>query len=98
MTRAMDQRSQPGSTRPGGTSLPWLLSWATLAAGVIALLAAAPRSMHLVATVVGIAGMGLGAWAQLISEVRPQRFVNCIGATAALVGAAFGFNHGGFIV
>ena len=51
---------------------------------------------HLVASILGIAVVGIGMVAQLFSATREQRVFIVAGIIAAGVGAGLGLAHGGF--
>ncbi|HZU56079.1 MAG TPA: hypothetical protein VFA06_09460 [Actinocrinis sp.] len=63
--------------------------------GVVALVCAFFPSMHLVASWAGLAGMGTGLWAQMISATTAERFVNITGLVLSGIGLLFGLAHGG---
>ena len=72
------------------------LSAFTLIAGVVAFTAGWVVRLHVIATVVGIACLAVGLYAQMISATRAQRMIIVTGLVAAFVGAALGVAHGGF--
>ena len=68
----------------------------TLIAGIVAFTTGWVVSLHLIATVVGIACLTIGLYAQMISATRAERMIIVTGLVAAFVGAALGVAHGGF--
>ncbi len=68
----------------------------TLAAGVVAFATGFVVSQHLLATVLGLAALVVGLYAQMISATRPERIIIVTGLVAAFVGLALGLAHGGF--
>lgn len=68
---------------------------ATLLLGLIAALCSIFPGLHLVSSWVGLAGILLGGWSQLISATTAQRFVTVIGLGAAGVGFYLGMADGG---
>ena len=68
----------------------------TLTTGLAAFAAGWVVSLHLLATVVGLASLAVGLYAQLISATRPERMIIVTGLVAAFVGVALGLGHGGF--
>ncbi len=72
------------------------LSVFTLVTGLGAFAAGWVVSMHLLATVAGLASLAVGLYAQLISATRPERMIIVTGLVAAFVGVALGLGHGGF--
>jgi hypothetical protein len=72
------------------------LSVFTLVAGVIAFAVGWVVHLHLIATVLGLAALVVGLYAQLISATREERMIIVTGLVAAFVGVALGIAHGGF--
>jgi hypothetical protein len=68
----------------------------TFIAGIAALATGFIVRQHLLATVLGGAGFGVGMYAQLISATREQRMFIVAGIIAAFVGLGLGVAHGGF--
>jgi hypothetical protein len=68
----------------------------TLIAGLAAFAAGWVVSLHVLATVLGIAALAVGLYAQMISATRPERMIIVTGLVAAFVGTALGLAHGGF--
>ncbi len=68
---------------------------AALLLGLVAVLASIFPGLHLISSWAGLAGIGLGAWAQLISATTGQRFLAVLGLGAAGVGFYLGMAHGG---
>jgi hypothetical protein len=68
----------------------------TLVAGLVSFGLGFIVSAHLAATVLGLAGFGIGLYAQLISATRAERMLIVVGVTAAFVGLGLGIAHGGF--
>jgi len=68
----------------------------TLVAGIVSFATGWVVSLHLLASVTGIAALAVGLYAQLISATRPERMLIVTGLVAAFVGAALGIAHGGF--
>ncbi|ONK12822.1 hypothetical protein [Streptomyces sp. MP131-18] len=68
---------------------------AALLLGLVAVAASVLPGLHLVSSWVGLAGIGFGAWAQLISATTGQRFLAVLGLGAAGLGFYLGMAHGG---
>ena len=68
----------------------------TLLAGLIAFVTGLIVRQHLAATVLGLAGMVIGLYMQMISTTRPQRIFLMAGVVPAFVGLCLGLAHGGF--
>jgi hypothetical protein len=68
----------------------------TFIAGVVAFPVGLIVREHLLATVLGAAGFGVGMYAQLISATREQRMFIVAGIIAGFVGLGLGVAHGGF--
>jgi hypothetical protein len=68
----------------------------TFVAGAVAFATGLIVREHLLATIVGAAGFGIGMYAQLISATREQRVFIVAGIIAAFVGLGLGVAHGGF--
>jgi hypothetical protein len=73
-----------------------LLTALTLVLGVAAFVCGLIVRAHFPATVLGIAGFGIGLGAQLNSATREERIFIITGVIAAFVGMALGIGHGGF--
>ncbi len=69
------------------------LALVTLVLGAAAVVLLAVN--YVAAAWVGLAGVGIGGWSQLVSRTRPERFENIIGITAAAVALAIGLARGG---
>ena len=63
--------------------------------GVVAAICAFFPSMHLLGSWTGLAGLGTGLWAQMISATTAERFVNITGVVLSGIGLLFGLAHGG---
>ena len=63
--------------------------------GLVAAVCAFFPSMHLLGSWAGLAGLGAGAWAQMISATTAERFVNITGVVLSGIGLLFGLAHGG---
>jgi hypothetical protein len=68
----------------------------TFIAGAAALVTGSIVSLHLPATVLGLAGFAVGLYAQMISATREERILIVAGLIAAFVGMGLGIAHGGF--
>lgn len=71
------------------------LAYATFVLGAAALILLAVS--YAAAAWTGLLVVFLGAWSQLVSKTRPERFENVIGATAGAVALAIGLAKGGLI-
>lgn len=71
------------------------LTTATVVLGLVALALGAIPSMHLVGTAVGIAGVAVGLWSQLVSESTRDRWFDVVGLGAAAVGLWMSIMNGG---
>jgi FtsH-binding integral membrane protein len=68
----------------------------TLLAGVAAFPLGFVVTQHVIASCLGVAALGVGLYAQLISATREERIIIVTGLVAAFVGLALGLAHGGF--
>lgn len=68
----------------------------TLIAGVAAFPLGLLVRQHVLASCLGIAGLAVGLYAQMISATREERMIIVTGLVAAFVGLALGLAHGGF--
>jgi hypothetical protein len=68
----------------------------TLLAGLIAFATGFIVRQHMLATLIGVAALVVGLYAQLVSATREQRILIVTGLVAAFVGVALGLAHGGF--
>lgn len=69
----------------------------TLAAGLVAFVTGFMVSMHVLASWAGLAALGVGLYAQMISATRAERMVIVTGLVFAFVGMALGIAHGAFL-
>jgi hypothetical protein len=67
----------------------------TIVTGLIAFATGWVVALHSIATVLAVACMVVGMYAQLVSSNRDQRIVIVTGLVAAFVGGALGISHGG---
>ncbi len=63
--------------------------------GAVAAVCAFFPSMHLLASWAGLAGLGTGLWAQMISATTAERWINITGVVLSGIGLLFGLAHGG---
>jgi hypothetical protein len=68
----------------------------TLIAGIVAFATGLIVRDHLVGTVVGMAGFGVGLVAQMMSATREERVIIVAGLIASFVGMGLSIAHGGF--
>jgi hypothetical protein len=68
----------------------------TLVAGIAAFTCGLIVHAHVLATVIGIVGFGVGLGTQLNSATREERVFIVTGIIASFVGMALGIGHGGF--
>jgi uncharacterized membrane protein len=54
-------------------------------------------AVHIIATATGLAAMGIGLYAQLVSSTRNQRVLIVTGIIAGFVGLAIGLSKAGFV-
>jgi len=73
-----------------------ILALFTLAAGIVAFALGFVVSQHVLASWIGLAGLAVGLYAQMISATRAERMVIVAGLVAAFVGFALGLGHGAF--
>jgi hypothetical protein len=78
-----------------GTMVENGLAAFTIVAGLIAFATGWVVALHSIATVVAVASMLVGMYAQLVSSNREQRIVIVTGLVAAFVGGALAIAHGG---
>jgi hypothetical protein len=67
----------------------------TIVSGLIAFAIGWVVALHSIATVLAVASMVVGLYAQLVSSNRDQRIVIVTGLVAAFVGGALAIAHGG---
>jgi hypothetical protein len=67
----------------------------TAVLGTVAAVCAFFPSMHLLGSWTGLAGLGTGLWAQMISATTAERFVNICAVVLSGIGLLFGLAHGG---
>jgi hypothetical protein len=72
------------------------LTLVTLIFGIAAFALGFVVRAHLAACLLGLVALGIGLYAQLMSETREERILIVTGLVAAFVGAGLGFAHGGF--
>jgi hypothetical protein len=104
MSQSVKAQPHPNSVRPritlnsDGRRHPLTNSLAVFA--LLDGLAAAPIgfivAQHMLASVLGAAGLLVGLYAQLISATRNERMIIVTGLVGAFIGGALGVAHGGF--
>jgi hypothetical protein len=67
----------------------------TIVAGLLAFATGWVVALHSIATILAVASMVVGLYAQLVSNNRDQRIVIVTGLVAAFVGGALAIAHGG---
>lgn len=67
----------------------------TFVIGLVAVVSSIWPGMHLLSCWAGLVALGTGAYSQMISATRGERFLNIIGLGAAAVGFGIGLAHGG---
>jgi hypothetical protein len=72
------------------------LTLVTLVFGIVSFALGFVVRAHLAASIFGLAALGIGLYAQLMSETREERVLIVTGLVAAFVGVGLGFAHGGF--
>ena len=95
-TESRAAAAQPGLVdRATGTMMENVLVGFTIVSGLIAFAIGWVVSLHSIATVLAVASMVVGMYAQLVSTSREQRIVIVTGLVAAFVGGALAIAHGG---
>ena len=95
-TESQAAAAQPGLVdRATGTMMENVLVGFTIVSGLIAFAIGWVVSLHSIATVLAVASMVVGMYAQLVSTTREQRIVIVTGLVAAFVGGALAIAHGG---
>jgi hypothetical protein len=69
----------------------------TLICGIAAFAVGWVVRLHMLASILALAALLVGLYAQLISATREERVIIVTGLIAAFVGGALGLAHGGFI-
>ena len=67
----------------------------TIVSGLLAFATGWVVALHSIATILAVASMVVGLYAQLVSSNRDQRIVIVTGLVAAFVGGALAIAHGG---
>jgi hypothetical protein len=67
----------------------------TIVTGLLAFATGWVVALHSIATILALASMVVGLYAQLVSNNRDQRIVIVTGLVAAFVGGALAISHGG---
>ena len=67
----------------------------TIVTGLLAFATGWVVALHSIATVLAVASMVVGLYAQLVSTNRDQRIIIVTGLVAAFVGGALAISHGG---
>jgi hypothetical protein len=78
-----------------GTMVENGLAAFTIVSGLIAFATGWVVALHSIATILAVASMVVGLYAQLVSSNREQRIVIVTGLVAAFVGGALAIAHGG---
>jgi hypothetical protein len=72
------------------------MAFFTLIAGIVAFTTGLIVRDHLIGTLVGMVGFGVGLVAQMMSATREQRVIIVAGLIASFVGLGLAIAHGGF--
>ena len=80
-----------GFSHPRENAATLLTTSFAIAAGICAMI----PSLHLLASLAGIAGLATGGYAQMISATTAERVVNVCAMTVSGIGLLFGLAHGG---
>lgn len=67
----------------------------TIVSGLLAFATGWVVALHSIATILAVASMVVGLYAQLVSSNRDQRIVIVTGLVAAFIGGALAISHGG---
>ena len=95
-TESQAAAAQPGLVdRAKGTMMENVLAGFTIVTGLLAFAAGWVVALHSIATILAVASMVVGLYAQLVSNNRDQRIVIVTGLVAAFVGGALAIAHGG---
>jgi hypothetical protein len=84
-------RDEAGKAHPRENALAEI----TLVCGLIAVVTSIWPGLHLYSSWFGLVGIAFGAYSQMISATRAERFLNVIGFGAAALGFGLGLAHGG---
>jgi len=97
-TTAGEAAEQPGlvdsATRRSSLVENGLVAF-TIVSGLLAFAAGWVVALHSIATILAVACMIVGLYAQLVSNNRDQRILIVTGLVAAFVGGALAISHGG---
>lgn len=68
----------------------------TVIAGLASFVIGLVNTQHMLGSILGVTGFGIGMWAQMVSATREERIFIVFGIVASFVGMGLGFAHGGF--
>ena len=95
-TESQAAAAQPGLVdRATGAMMENVLVGFTIVSGLLAFAAGWVVALHSIATILAVASMVVGLYAQLVSSNRDQRIIIVTGLVAAFVGGALAIAHGG---
>ncbi|MCE7081485.1 hypothetical protein [Streptomyces sp. ST2-7A] len=73
------------------------LAFVTLALGLVAVLSGFFTGLHALASWVGLVGVVVGGWGQMVSATTGERFLLVIGMGGSALGLYLGIVNGGFL-
>jgi hypothetical protein len=96
-TSILNSDGQPHPTENIMVIFTLVAGLASFVLGLIVRDTHAATAVHIIATATGLAAMGIGLYAQMVSSTRNQRVLIVTGIIAGFVGLAIGLSRGGFV-
>jgi hypothetical protein len=95
---AQRERASRAQSEAGPHRRQDVLAVAALTLGIAALILGWIPAAHFAGALLGVIGLPVALYSQMISATTNERWLNVIGMVAAFVGAGFALSHGGFSI
>lgn len=92
------QPAARAEARPESHRYQDVLAVVAVTTGIATLILGWIPATHFPGAVLGVIGLPLALYSQMISATTNERWLNVIGMVAAFVGGAFALSHGGFSI
>lgn len=75
-----------------------VLAVAAVTIGIVALILGWIPAAHFAGALLGVIGLPVALYSQMVSATTNERWLNVIGMVASFIGAGFALSHGGFSI
>ncbi|MER7545017.1 hypothetical protein [Actinomadura sp.] len=95
---ARTERTERTEVQQESHRLQDVLAVAAVTIGIAALILGWIEATHFPGAVLGVIGLPLALYSQMISATTNERWLNVIGMIASFIGAGFALSNGGFSI